>query len=694
MVAASGAGKRALGHGSAGRSRLAKVAPLSYSGGMPRAPGPSIPPTRFSFARKISLHTGLLIVMCCVSLAAVSLFQFRRTLFEEEHRSAFTVYMAAVNYLTGHYRSHGDRFSTNSLHYVLSQRFMTLEGEQPGEIEGHRPDQLSIFDAQGRLVYDLQPEAGAPARPELSGLERPPVFSSQFDRDSDHILAAGPVVSEGETIAYVQLAFRTHIGERLAALVVRTLVAMFVVLGAALVMSWLFARRNLAPVGDLTAAAQRIRAGDLQVRVNVTAHDEVGLLAETFNDMVVSMGRRMTLMHRMQEWTIRVAKEFDLVKLYDTLAEMFERMSQARSCRLYVADASGENLQLCRYRGGDTTISLRGDPVSRTAFEQNTPVFVKADGQADEQPEGALELALPLHTGIKRVGVVRIGQREDGQPFNDETLTTLQTLTQLASVAIDNTRLYRELSERARFEQEMQWARQIQQSMLPRSRPDLPGYEVFGLSVPALEVGGDYFDYVRDRDGQWHFLVGDVSGKGVPAALIMSIVRSLIHTYSEFAGSPADILDRVNRSLTPDLESEMFVTMADVRLDPARHVARVVRAGHEPILVVHASGVVDRVEPRGSALGLLDVETFSRTLTEAEIALGEQDSLVLYTDGLTETRDREGREIGYNGLEALARKYAALPTREMVSAMAEEIKAFAGGQDQHDDFTLLVLRRT
>lgn len=663
---------------------------------MPRATGSSVPTTRFSFARKISLHTGLLIVLCCVSLAAVSLFQFRRTLFAEEHRSAFTVYMAAVNYLTGHYRSHGDGFATNSLHYVLSQRFMTLEGEPAPGIRGHRPERLVVRDAAGHLVYDLQPATGQTPFPafDRSADPRPASFTSRFDRPSDRIVAAGPVVSEGETIAFVQLAFDTHIGDRLTALFVRTLVAMFLVLGVALVLSWLFARRNLAPVGDLTAAAQRIRAGDLQVRVNVAAHDEVGLLAETFNDMVVSMGRRMTLMHRMQEWTIRVAKEFDLVKLYDTLAEMFERMSQARSCRLYVSDATSGTLQLCRYRGGDTTISLRGDPVSRTAFERNTAQFVKEDGQVDERPEGALELALPLHTGIKRVGVIRIGRREDGLPFNDETLTTLQTLAQLASVAIDNTRLYRELSERARFEQEMQWARQIQQSMLPRVHPDLPGYQLYGLSVPALEVGGDYFDYVRDRDGQWHILVGDVSGKGVPAALIMSIVRSLIHTYSEFASAPADILNRVNRSLTPDLESEMFVTMAGIRLDPAQHTAQVVRAGHEPVVVIRHSGVVERLEPRGSALGLLDVDTFQRTLTETSITLGEQDTLMLFTDGLTETRDREGREMGYHGLEELARKHAGRPPRDMVNAMAEEIKAFAGGQDQHDDFTLVVLRRT
>lgn len=642
----------------------------------------------------MTLHTGLLIVLCCVSLAGVNLFQFRRTLFAEEHRSAYTVYMATVNFLASHYRTEGNHFAMDRLSSILVRRFMVAEDDKDTGNRGHRTSGLTIFDAGGQLVCDLQP--GRTNRPpaDLDEADRPQAFASKFDRASNQMRAVGPVLSDGETIGYIHLAFDTLIGGRLRALALRTILTMCIVLTVALVLSWLFARRNLAPVTALTQAAQRIRAGDLQVRVQVAAQDEVGLLAGTFNDMVASMSRRMTLMHRMQEWTIRVAKEFDLAKLYDTLVEMFERMSMARSCRLYVADATGENLQLTRYRGGDTTISLRGDPVTRTSFEKNAVLFVKADGRTDEDPAGAVELALPLHTGIKRVGVVRIGQREDGLPFDDEILTTLQTLAQLASVSIDNTRLYRELSERARFEQEMQWARKIQQAMLPRSLPDLPGYEVFGLSVPALEVGGDYFDYVQGRGGAWHFLVGDVSGKGVPAALIMSIVRSLIHTYVEFADSPAELLNRVNRRLAPDLESEMFVTMAEVRLDAQRNAVTVVRAGHEPILIVRSSGVVERVEPRGSALGLLDVDTFDRTLQEVEVPLGERDALILYTDGLTETRDREGNEIGYNGLEALARKYAHLPTREMVQGMAEEVKAFAGGQDPHDDFTLMVLRRT
>jgi serine phosphatase RsbU (regulator of sigma subunit) len=224
--------------------------------------------------------------------------------------------------------------------------------------------------------------------------------------------------------------------------------------------------------------------------------------------------------------------------------------------------------------------------------------------------------------------------------------------------------------------------------------PVIPGYDVYGVSIPAQEVGGDYFDYVTHDGSQWHFIVGDVSGKGVPAALIMSIIRSLIHTCAEMTPVPREILTKVNRNLSPDLESEMFVTIVDVRVTVATHTARVVRAGHEPILVLRENGSFESIAPKGSALGLLDVDTFETSLEETEFKIGRNDTVVLYTDGLTETRNLQGVEIGYEGLEGLIRKYAHMTSREMVGAIAEEIKSFAGGQDQHDDFTMIVLKRS
>ncbi len=647
--------------------------------------------TPFSFARKISLHSISLILVSCFSITAVTAYQFRHELYAQEFRSVFTVYMAAVNYLTGHYRSHRASFYENSLRYVFENRFMTLEGAQE-DIHRFRPTDLAIYNPEGVKVfeYNRAGETNAPAERPVEDL--PASYAAHYDAGARTISGMGPIVSEGETIGFLEITFNTEIERMVRALYVNCALAMAAVIVIAIIFSSFFARRALAPIKALTEAARRVRAGDLHQRVPVESNDEIGMLAQTFNDMTSSLTRRIALMHKTQEWTFRIGKEFDLRKLYETVIEMFERMGQALSCRLYILDAKSEVMQLVGYRGGDTTISIRGDAATRTAFETNELVYLREDRSITGHADLARELAIPLFTGNKRIGAARLGPRESHDIYNEETVTTLRTLAQLAAVAIENTRLYKEVAERERIAQEMKWAREIQQSLLPRAVPHVPGYEIYGMSIPALEVGGDYFDYVASGQ-HWHFVVGDVSGKGVPAALIMSIVRSLIHTCAEMTDTPRDMLAKVNRNLSPDLEAEMFVTIADVSVDAASNVLRVVRAGHEPILVIRKNGSVERIEPRGSGLGLLDVETFESTLQEQEIRLEVGDSALLFTDGLTETRSLEGVEVGYDGVEALAQKYAQLSPNDMVNAIAEEIKAFAGGQDQHDDFTLVVFRR-
>jgi serine phosphatase RsbU (regulator of sigma subunit)/HAMP domain-containing protein len=647
----------------------------------------------FSFARKISLHSVALILISCLSVTAVTAYQFRQELYYQKFRQAFTVYAVASSYLGDHYRAQGDRFDPAGLRDLFRNRFMA-PGEAGEDVDAFRPRRLAIYDPEGRRVFDFVPP-GEPASPDRRPAERlVRTYTHAYDRWAGTIQGSGPIVSGGETIGYMQITFDTELGRKVRALFLKCAAAMGVVLLMAIVLSLDFARRALAPITALTSAAQRVRAGDLNQRVPVSTADEIGLLASTFNDMVSSLTRRMALMHKMQEWTFRIGKEFDLQKLYETVMEMFERMGQATACRIYVADPKSDGLRLIGYRGGGATISLRGDPLTRDAFERNRALFLRGGRDVQESPAGAVEMALPMFTGNKRMGAVRLGPREDGQPYNEDTVMTLLTLSQLAAVAIDNTRLYKEIAEQARIAQEMEWAREIQRSLLPRDVPRVPGYDAYGVSIPALEVGGDYFDYVRGDNSHLHFVVGDVSGKGVPAALIMSIVRSLIHTCVEMAPSPRDMLAKVNRNLSPDLESEMFVTVADVTVDPLTHTARAVRAGHEPILVVRENGAIERIQPKGTALGLLDTDAFDHALEESKFQIGPRDAVVLFTDGLTETVSREGVEVGYDGVEALVRKYAHLSAKDMVQAIVQEIKTFAGGQDQQDDFTLVVLRRS
>lgn len=641
---------------------------------------------RIKFAHKVALLGVSLILLTGISITGVSAYQFRRELYQHEFSSAFTVYMAAVNYLSGHYKSKGERFVRGSLDYVLNEKFMRLEGAS-SDLITHHPSDLAIYNAEGRLLYEYAAREARQAPAVLPPDQIPHGYDHSYDPATRTLRVAGPISQDGSVPGSVIIHFPSKIEDDVRRLYLRSLAIMGVVCVAAMALSLLFSGRVLAPIAALTRAAQKVQDGDLDQRVEVSTRDEIGMLTTTFNQMVSSLVRRITLMHRMQEWTVRISQQFDLERLYESLTEMFERMAQASFSRLYVAESPGMPLQLMRERG-PSHLSPRTGMAQKAHETGQTQLRSREDGDAT-----ATELALPLVVGSRRIGALHLGPRAEVQGYDDEMLTTLETLAQHAATSIDNALLYRALAEQERFAQEMKWAREIQQSLLPREVPRVPGYEVYGVSVPALEVGGDYFDYVPVAAGCWDFVIGDVSGKGVPAALIMSIVRSLIHTYVEFSTSPREVVSRVNRSLSPDLESEMFVTLAAFSLDPSRHRLRVVRAGHEPVVVVRSSGDVVRLQPAGTAIGLAGVAGFEGSLAEQEFVVQPHDTILMYTDGVTEAQNADREEFGYDRIEELARRHAGGTARELVQAILQAVTEFAQGRPQHDDITLVVVRR-
>lgn len=646
---------------------------------------------QIKFGHKVTLLGVFFILLTGGSITGVTAYQFRRELYNHEFSGAFTVYMAAANYLSGHYKSKGDRFVRGSLDYVLEQKFLRLEGAS-SDLITHHPSALVIYDADGRLIY----EYAAEGRKKEALKQVPPEFlptthEHSYIPSTRILRVAGPISPDGSVPGSVIMLFPSNIEDDVRALYVKSFGVMMIVCVAAIVLSFLFSRRVLAPIEALTRAARRVHDGDMDQRVVVSTRDEIGMLGNTFNLMVSSLVRRIALMHRMQEWTVRISKQFDIDLLYESLCEMFERMAQASFSRLYVEHPPGSGLVLIRERGPSALSPRTG--MAQRAHASGLTQYRKPDGSIAPEPGQSVELALPLAVGAKRIGSIHLGVREQGALYDDEMLTTLETLAQHAATSIENALLYRELAEKERFQQEMKWAREIQQSLLPSVVPRVRGYEIYGVSTPAFEVGGDYFDYVPSAGQNWNFVVGDVSGKGVPAALIMSIVRSLIHTYLEFASSPRDVLTRVNRNLSPDLEAEMFVTLAAINLDPDRHVARVVRAGHEPIVVIRASGEIVRLQPRGTALGLAEVAGFDQMLEEMEFAVEPHDTIVMYTDGVTEAQNLQREEFGYVRLEQLAQAHIDRPVEDLVKSIIREVTAFAQGQQQHDDITILVLRR-
>ncbi|MEM7393996.1 MAG: PP2C family protein-serine/threonine phosphatase, partial [Verrucomicrobiota bacterium] len=246
---------------------------------------------------------------------------------------------------------------------------------------------------------------------------------------------------------------------------------------------------------------------------------------------------------------------------------------------------------------------------------------------------------------------------------------------------------------RQRIEQEMMLAREIQASMLPTTIPELEEYALIGGSKAAYEVGGDYFDYLPSDDNGCFFLIADVSGKGVPAAMIMSIVRSLFHTYLEFEEDPGTILTRLNRSLSKDIETETFVTMTAIKLEADDHRIRIARAGHEPVMILKANGKIEHHSPPGPAVGLLDIESFEQIVTEETYDLEPDDTVILYTDGITEALNPEQEEFGLERLEEVVKSNRHLSVKGLYKEIIDQTIVFRNGMSQSDDCTLIIFRR-
>jgi serine phosphatase RsbU (regulator of sigma subunit) len=249
-------------------------------------------------------------------------------------------------------------------------------------------------------------------------------------------------------------------------------------------------------------------------------------------------------------------------------------------------------------------------------------------------------------------------------------------------------RLQRERIERERVEQELQVARRIQQASLPKEVPELTGWQISAFYQPAREVGGDFYDFLELADGRLGVVVGDATGKGVPAALMMASTRSTLRAVAQASDSPGDVLRRVNDPLATDIPSNMFVTCFYAILDPKSGTLSYANAGHDLPYLWHG-GDCEELRARGMPLGLMAGMSYE----EKEIVLDAGEAALFYSDGLVEAHDPEGEMFGFPRLRALIAEHDE--EKSLEETLLEELYSFVGeGWEQEDDITLLTLKRS
>src|SRR2546423_13593387 len=343
-----------------------------------------------------------------------------------------------------------------------------------------------------------------------------------------------------------------------------------------------------------------------------------------------------------------------------------------------------------------------GEGVLGRAWQSATPMCLNEFSQAPELAKlrdssfGASSVMVaPLLYAKQNMGVLTIANSRMGTPFSQNDFVVFKSIAEQSAFALYNAIIYSEANEKKRLDHDLQIARDIQRILLPAEAPSVNGFEINGINVPARQVSGDYFDYIKIDDERLGVAIADVSGKGVPASLIMAICRSVLRSQAMANSSPTDVLRKVNRQLYPDIKEDMFISMAYLVLDLARGGVTLARAGHDaPLLYKHKSQTVTPLKTPGMVVGIDSGDVFDRLTKDVAVELERDDCILLYTDGITEALDNEGNEFGLERTFASFRSRAKEGAQAIVTGLIDDLRNLVGSTPQNDDISLIAIRKT
>jgi sigma-B regulation protein RsbU (phosphoserine phosphatase) len=304
-------------------------------------------------------------------------------------------------------------------------------------------------------------------------------------------------------------------------------------------------------------------------------------------------------------------------------------------------------------------------------------------------------MVTPLLYAKQNMGVLVLANGPMSTAFTQSDFVVFKSIAEQSAFALYNAIIYSEANEKKRLDHDLEIAQDIQRLLLPSEAPVINGFEISGINIPARHVSGDYFDYIKVDDDRLGVAIADVSGKGVPASIIMAICRSVLRSQAAGNPSPGDVLQKVNRQIYPDIKEDMFISMAYVILDHVRNTMLLSRAGHDaPLLYQRASESVTPIKPLGMVVGIDSGSVFDRITSDFALSLERDDCLLLYTDGVTEALDAKGDEFGFDRVVQCVRDSAPSGAPAIITRLIDELRSFVGTQPQNDDITLIAIRKT
>jgi sigma-B regulation protein RsbU (phosphoserine phosphatase) len=299
-------------------------------------------------------------------------------------------------------------------------------------------------------------------------------------------------------------------------------------------------------------------------------------------------------------------------------------------------------------------------------------------------------LCVPLLLKGAIIGVIYVDNRLQAGIFTPDDLELLGAISSNAAIAIENARLYQVAVEKGRLERELQVAREVQLSLIPRRLPKIAGWEFAAYWQPAREVSGDFYDFILADLSRFGVVIADVSDKGMGAALFMALTRSIVRASAAASILPDKCITQANRLICADAANGMFVTLFYAQFDPDAGACEFVNAGHNPPLLYDSrQNELVELTRTGIALGIDDSLQFK----QGAVRLGPGDSVLLYTDGVTEATNAEDQEFGVERLRRIVEANGRSPAPTTVRAIQESLREFVGPAPQQDDITVVAIKR-
>lgn len=397
------------------------------------------------------------------------------------------------------------------------------------------------------------------------------------------------------------------------------------------------------------------------------------------------MQTRLQQLHQLHDTALDITRHLDRAQALEAIRERAVELLRSAGGEIYLHDAK-HNLLVPEGQSG------MDSPPKRVGEGNTGRVYVSGQAEIAKPTRRAtmFELAAPIKLDTRSLGVLTVVRASDGTPYQDADKTLLELFASQAAIVIENADLHKTRLDKERLDTQLNDARRVQRSLIPETPPQLRGYQVSALWHPASQVSGDYYDFIPMTNGRIGFVIGDVSGKGLDAALFMANTRSVLRASASVGGTPTEIISRANDTLAIDSPGGMFVTLFFGILDPRSGLFSYVNAGHNlPFLRRAQGGKLETLGGGNRALGI----TPQYDYTSNETQLEHGDLIVLYTDGVTEATASNNTLFGEARLAASLFDCMNDSARQVIRYVDERVREFTGAQPQSDDITVVTLRR-